>query len=164
MALIVEDGTGLSTAESYISVADADAYFLDRGNAAWAALSNDAKEQALRKGADYLLAVYDQRWKGQRVTFEQAMSWPRYDVVVNQYVIPSNVIPVALKRANAELALRASTAELLADVGGQVLSETVGPISVTYAEGARQNTKFALVENMLASLMQGGRQIPVARA
>ncbi len=32
MALIVEDGTGLANAESYLSVADADAYFLAHGN------------------------------------------------------------------------------------------------------------------------------------
>ncbi len=35
MALIVEDGTGLSTAESYISVADATTYHTARGNSSW---------------------------------------------------------------------------------------------------------------------------------
>lgn len=35
MALITEDGTGLSTAESYISVADAGIYHTARGNASW---------------------------------------------------------------------------------------------------------------------------------
>jgi len=36
MAFVVEDGTGLANATSYLSVADADAYFADRNNpAAW---------------------------------------------------------------------------------------------------------------------------------
>lgn len=35
MALIVEDGTGLSTAESFISVADAVTYHTNRGNTSW---------------------------------------------------------------------------------------------------------------------------------
>ncbi len=36
MALTVEDGTGLSNSDSYLSVADADAYFLKHGNpSAW---------------------------------------------------------------------------------------------------------------------------------
>ena len=35
MSLIVEDGTGLSTAESFISVADATTFHTDRGNSAW---------------------------------------------------------------------------------------------------------------------------------
>jgi len=35
MALVTEDGTGLSTAESYISVADATTYHTARGNSSW---------------------------------------------------------------------------------------------------------------------------------
>ena len=35
MALEVEDGTGKSTAESYISVADATTYHTARGNSTW---------------------------------------------------------------------------------------------------------------------------------
>lgn len=35
MSLIVEDGTGLPDAESYASVAFADAYFTARNNSAW---------------------------------------------------------------------------------------------------------------------------------
>ena len=37
MALIVEDGTAKSDAESFISGTDADTYFSKRGNATWAA-------------------------------------------------------------------------------------------------------------------------------
>jgi hypothetical protein len=44
MTLIVETGQGLPDAESFISVADADTYFTARGNAVWAALTDDAKE------------------------------------------------------------------------------------------------------------------------
>ena len=35
MSLVTEDGTGLPTAESYISVADATTYHTARGNAVW---------------------------------------------------------------------------------------------------------------------------------
>ena len=43
--------------------------------------------------------------------------------------------------------------------------ETVGPISVTYADGARQYTKYAAVDAALASLLcKGGAQIAVVRA
>lgn len=40
MSLITEDGTGLSTAQSYASVAEADAYFLAKGEAAWVVQSS----------------------------------------------------------------------------------------------------------------------------
>lgn len=161
MALTVEDGTGLANAEAYISVSDADAYFAARGNTAWAALTEAQKEQALRKGADYLEGY---RWKGDRYTATQALAWPRYNVIVDGWALDADTLPSALVRANAELALKASAGELLADVGAQVKSETVGPISVTYADGARQQTRYEAIERMLVSLLFGGGMIPVVRA
>lgn len=139
MALIVEDGTGLPDAEAYISVADADAYHAARGNAAWAALTTPAKEAALRLATDYMEAEYGPRWLGNRLTAEQALSWPR-DV---------EGVPEAVRRANAELAVRASAGPLLADQGPAVKQETVGPLSVTYADGARQSTRYVAVEALL---------------
>lgn len=175
MALVVETGAGLANAEAYISVADADAYFAARGNAAWAALTIDQKEQNLRKGADYMTAEYAGRWAGQRVTQTQALDWPRVYVprrdVAGGYgpspiYWPSNVVPEPVRRANAELAVRAAGGELEPDAGAQVKSETVGPISVVYQDGARQGTAFKAVDNMLAPLLSGGGagQIPVLRA
>lgn len=54
MALIVEDGTGLADAESYLSVADADTYHADRNNEAWQDYSTAEKEAALRKATQYI--------------------------------------------------------------------------------------------------------------
>lgn len=160
MALIVDDGTGLATAEAYISVTDADAYFLARANTAWAALTTGAKEAALRQGADYLEGY---RWKGERLTSAQALAWPRSGVVVDG--VTAAAVPEAIRRANAELAVRASQGALSVDVGAAVKSEQVGPISVTYQDGARQQTRFEAVERMIAAyLFGGGWQIPVVRA
>lgn len=156
MTLIVEDGTGDPTAEAYISAADATTYFAARGNAVWAALDADAQEQALRRAADYMGAQYGLRWVGDRVTDSQALDWPRYPY--------GELVPVAVARANAELAVRASAGDLLGDQGAQVTQETVGPISVTYAEGARQDVRYALVDGMLAAYLEGVGQIKVVRA
>lgn len=173
MALVVEDGTGLANAESYISVADADTYFSDRGNATWAALTTLAKEQALRKATDYLVATYELRWMGARTTSTQALDWPRMnvprpDIQGGYRSFPLywdyNVVPTAITRACAELALRASSADLVADVGAQVKQETVGPISVTYTDGARQQTHYEQIERMLAPYLKGMGSVPVARA
>lgn len=165
MAIVIEDGTGLTDAEAYISVADADTYFAARGNAAWGALLEAAKEAALRLGADYMEAVYGERWKGARVSMTQALSWPRDGVCVNGFEVADDVVPTAVARANAELAMRASAGTLLADQGAQVVSETVGPISVTYAEGARQYTRYAYVNGLLGAYLDGSAgQVRVVRA
>lgn len=154
MTLIVEDGTGLPNAEAYISVADADAYFEARGNMAWGDLALPAREAALRLGADYMAQVYGPRWAGARLTDTQALDWPRC----------REGVPAAVARANAELAARAASGPLLADQGPAVKSETVGPLSVTYADGARQSVRYAAVDAMLAPLLRPAGMIEVRRA
>lgn len=164
MALIVEDGTIVTGAESYISVADADTYFTARANAVWDALADADKEAALRKATDYMTGRYGLRWKGDRVSELQALDWPRSSAYANGFLIDSGSVPVAVQRACAELAVRASADDLAPDVGAQVKQEVVGPISVTYADGARQDTRYALVDSMLAAYLKGAGQIPVVRA
>jgi hypothetical protein len=173
MTLIVEDGTGLANAESYISVTAADTYFTNRGDTVWAALDTPAKEAALRKATDYMLQSYRPRWAGMRVTATQALDWPRryvpnrdvpnlYGPYVTYYDFAT--VPAEVAHACAELAVRASAAALVPDVGAQVKSETVGPISVLYADGARQTTAYKAVDALLAPFFKAGSSIPVARA
>lgn len=179
MALIVEDGTGKSDAESYISVADADTYFSNRGNAAWADLTTEQKEQALRKATDYMVQAYRLRWKGVRKNTVQALDWPRsfvpredyqyaglngYTTIGGSYYYPSDSVPEEVKRACAELAVRASAGVLWQDAGAQVKSESVGPISVTYADGARQGVAYKSVDGMLAAFLGSPGAIEVRRS
>lgn len=152
MALIVAPAAG---AESLCSVAQADTYHAARGAAAWAALTPDAKEQALRRATDYM-AVYSPRWKGERTSADQPLDWPRAGVVANGYEVDDETVPVPVANACALLALKASTAELAPDLGPQKQSVSVGPISTTYASGARQTLKFQAVDNILAPYLGGG--------
>ena len=157
MAIVVEDGTGKSTAESYISVADASTYHTARGNTAWAALTTDAlREAALRKATDYMRQAYRSRWQGYRVNEDQALDWPRYDVEVEGYAVDSDIVPTEVKNACAELALKASSADLNPDLTQGVLSEQVGSISVTYDKNSPQRTRYAAIDAMLAPYLKAG--------
>lgn len=164
MALIVEDGSIVTGAESYITVTDADAYFTARSNATWTAMAEADKEAALRKATDYMAGRYGLRWKGYRVSEDQELDWPRDCAYANGFTVPADSVPVAVQRACAELAVRASAADLSPDVGAQVKAETVGPISVVYADGARQDTAYKAIDAMLAAYLQAGGGIPVVRA
>lgn len=155
MALVVEDGTGKPDAEAYMSVADADAYHAARGNAAWAALDEPAKEAALRKGADFMGQAYGGQWQGARVSATQALDWPRSGVVAYGFDVASDVVPAAVARANAEFALRASTGELLADQSRLTKREKVGPIEVEYADYATAATTYPAVNGLLAPFLSG---------
>lgn len=152
MALVVEDGTGKSTAESYISAADATTYHNNRGNAAWAALASDTvREQYLRKATDFMIQAYASRWQGCKVDASvQALDWPRYDVVVDDESIDDNVVPEVVKRACAELALKAISGDLMPDLSQGVLSEQVGSIKVDYDKTSSQLPRYPAIEAMLA--------------
>lgn len=156
MAIVVEDGSGLPGAESYASVSDADTYQAARGRTLWAALSTNEKEQALRRATDWMLQEYRDRWQGTRMTETQALDWPRYDVCLDGYWVATDTVPKEVVRACIEMAFRAASGDLLKDQGAQVQSKSVGPISVTYAQGARQNVKYAAVDSMLRGLLSGG--------
>lgn len=160
MALIVEDGTAKPDAEALCSVDAADAHHAARGAAAWAALATDAKEQALRRATDYMGQVYGLLWSGTRTTSTQALDWPRADVArpeVDDYYWPSNVVPAAVVKACAELALRAASGPLLGDQGREVVEQTVGPITTKYAQGSSQATRYAAVDAMLAGMLTAPR-------
>lgn len=171
MALITEDGTGLANAESLASVADADLYFSNRGEAAWAALTTAAKEQALRKATDYM-QVYRQRWAGFRKTSTQALDWPRYEVPMRDTggygghsYYPDETVPALVRDASFALALKTLSADLSPDIAPRVTSESVGPISVSYAAEGRQYTIYRAVDSMLEPLFKnGGANLMLVRA
>jgi hypothetical protein len=172
MALEVEDGTGKANAESYISAADAGTYHTSRGNAAWADLSEPEQEAALRRATDYMLQTYRQRWSGYRKYTTQALDWPRLNVEIRDTTlygityVETNVVPAEVKRACAELALRASEGALLDDLDPEVTSESVGSISVTYAPGARQIKKYPAIDRLLGAYLcdSGSGTIKLERA
>lgn len=160
MSITVEDGSIVAGAESYQTVAGADTYHSNRGNTSWAALATPAKEQALRKATDYMTQAYRSRWKGFRVDTNQALDWPRAYVYINDYAISEEVssttIPSEIKAACSELALRASTEELAADLDPAVTSEAIGSLSVSYAAGTSQVKTYRAIDMILKPYLKSG--------
>lgn len=149
MAFVPETGAGLSNSNSYASVAQADSYFADRGNADWAALNTTAKQQALIKATDFLEATYRSAWKGFRVSSTQALSWPRVEVVADGFPIPSSIVPLPVVYSCAELAIRSTTTTLLADQGQQVKREKVDVLEVEYQDYSDPTERYPAVNRLL---------------
>ena len=149
--IIVEDGTGKVDAQSYCSVAFADAYFATRNVTAWALLTQSVKESSLVKATDYLDATYT--WAGSKASSGQSLSWPRLNVVLDGFDVASNTIPVRLQNACAELAYRASAAPLTEDQGQRIVKEKVDVLETTYAEHSDPTTRYTIVGRMLAQLL-----------
>ena len=169
MSLITEEGTALSTAESLCSVAAADLYHINIGNdAAWFFLSTAVKEQCLRKATSFITGKYRHRWTGVRKTTTQALDWPRSlapirDALYLAYYDDASV-PLTVQHACASLALRASTATLLADQKRSKSSVTIGPISTTYDRFSPIAPQYKEVDAMMAPyLVAGGGAVEMVR-
>lgn len=166
MSLVVETGAGLSDAESYISVADASTYVTAfGGNALWTVADTAAKETALRIAAQYLDSKY--RFRGQKNSFEQALAWPRYNAIDDdEFVLSNDELPIKLKQAQVEAALRHLAGDNLLgviDKPGAIASEsvTVGPIqkSVSYVAGRVPYKAYPKIQALLKSIIETGEEI-----
>lgn len=144
MAFVVEDGTGMPDANSYASVAEADAHHADRGNAGWAG-ADGVKQAALVKATDYIEQVYGGRWYGQRLNGEQALEWPR----TSPYNVPLGV-PRAVKQAAYALALEAiAGADLNPTQGRAVKREKVDVLETEYMDNAAPGSIRPAIDGLL---------------
>ena len=157
--------TGGSNSNSYVTVAEADAYFLDR-QGSWD--SNEThKQYYLIKATDYLEATYQGKWKGVKANSTQALAWPRYGVIdADGYPIDIDEIPLALKKATYEAAkLLSLNTELLATVKPDKKRVKIdGAIEVEYKDGTSQDF-YEQVHLHVRDLVQGfsGRGLTQSR-
>lgn len=139
--------------DSYLSVADADAYHTALGHQAWAAASEEEKERALRAASQYIDSRY--RFKNQVLVANQPLEWPRLG------------FPWPMRRvldATAELALRALSGPLYVDVDGggeRITKEKIGPLETEFADPVNGGqVAYTVVDDLLAPLLwtgSGGR-------
>lgn len=170
MTTVVAD-VGLDTANSYVTVAEADAYFSDSfGRPLWANATNDAKA-TLVVYASRLLDQY-MEWAGIKATDTQSMEWPR----IGAYdrfgaVIPSDQIPKQVKYAAFELAYYVLENNGLSFADQTIDSVKVGSIQVEFTPKSTDAGIPKFIENLLSGLgmpiivgASGARNIRLERA
>ena len=129
MALVIEDGSLVSGANSYVSLADAIQYATDRGYDV-----DLLTEPLLLKGADYVNA-HRKRFKGIKLQpVESNMQWPRRDVIMDEYELEPDVIPECVIFAQIETAFEiANSRDPLETLERLVLKkEVIGPLQFEY--------------------------------
>lgn len=135
VTLIVEDGTIVASANSFVTETQVVSYAAARGVTLPAA--SDAELDAVAvlaiKAADYLRV---QPWKGEVVSASQTMPWPRKNMNVTP-TFPEDTIPLAVIEAQLQLTLFANDGIILlpASMGsGTLIKEKIGPIENVYSE------------------------------
>lgn len=150
MAFIPLTDLTIETANSYCDVTFADSYYSDRNNTTWAGFTTDEKESYLILASDYIENIYYGSFIGTAVSNLQSLQFPRlnYAGVTIDYT--------RVKKAVCELALRASSGELISDIGKQTIEETVDVITVKYDKSADAKTKYPIISSLLSPLLSNG--------
>jgi len=168
-ALVQETGQGLSNANSYVSVAYADAYF--DGISEWTAASIEARTAALIVGFDSVEQLYGPNYLGSiRPTSQQAALFPRLAFTDNNgRLVNANTIPACLLRAQCEVALmhlKGVDAFPQKNAAQFVTSEsvTLGALTESKSYGRAVESEsypgFRKVDLMLAPILNVGKDRP----
>ena len=160
MALVVEDGTGVEGANSYLTVAELRAFAGDRG----LTLPTDSEvEKLLVKATDYLEL---KSYIGDRASDNQGLSWPRTQDT-NPYWQYTNIIPTKLKTAQSLLAFEAMNGELSqATRPNEYVQTKIDVLYIKYAKDDDRSAglRYRAVDDLLASLVTTTRPFQTVRA
>ena len=169
----VEDGTGLSGATSYLSVAEADDILSLNpvSYAAWTGIGTSTdRENALIWASRYIDQYVD--WSGYKTVETSGLRWPRdcvYDM--DGILLANDAVPEQVKRAVAQLSVFLSTSRS-AQTGGQsaVLPEGIkrvqsDVVEVEFFEGGSADSRAGsdLLPVNMAFLIRGLGKIITGR-
>jgi hypothetical protein len=137
VTLVVEDGTIIAGANSFVTEQQIVDYALARGVTLPFATDGDKDKVAVLgiKAADYLMIM---PWKGEVVSSTQTMPWPRKNLGVTPS-FPEDAIPLAVVEAQLQLTLLSNAGTVLIPVSlgtGLLIKEKIGPIENVYSEKA----------------------------
>lgn len=138
--MIVEDGTGLVDADSFISVEFATQYLSARG-ISWGVEEESEKEILCIKASDFINSSF--RWNGIKSTSEQALEFPRTGLYDRDgYELTG--VPRPIKNATCEaIKVLLENEELFTteSENGAVTSENIKGISFSYDVSKRPEGK-----------------------
>jgi hypothetical protein len=142
--LIVEDGTIVPNANSYVTVLELDNYMSVRPTTAeWEDLDTSDKEAYLR----WATRLLDQRatFYGHKTDTTSALRWPRIGVTDRDKApVPYDIVPRPIKDAVIEIAYYMFSQGVDPSVplspGGEIQRVKLAVIEIEYTEGTQSNT------------------------
>jgi hypothetical protein len=159
--LIIEDGSIIDNANTYVSISEANLLIEQRGLSEWPIPENSDAEDtrvseksiALIRGADYLNGLH---WTGKKAVNNRIMAFPRVGAVDKDgYKIEENEIPRAVILANAYLGYLVFTGtdiQPILERGNRIASESVGSLSTSYFENGPARDIFSFLADLLYGL------------
>lgn len=155
MALIVEDGTGLATADAYISVAGFLAYHVKLNNASAILLTTAEIEGAIRYATVWMDGRYE--WRGDIVEDDQALNMPTENGEDDQGR-DIEALPLRVANACAELSLMHTQKSLNPILGPRVVEQVVDDaVRRRFSDrGGNEGNRYPIIDQMLKGLYTSG--------
>jgi hypothetical protein len=115
------------------------------------------KSVLLTKAHDYIESL---DYIGQKTVLSQATKFPRAFMVVDDYDVPSDLVPNDIKKAEMQTALEIDAGvDPLDNIERATKSETLGDMSVTYMDNSAWKTRLTKVNAILRPYLGGGMGI-----
>lgn len=141
------------SANSYVTIEEANAYFADRSNASSWSTSTQQEQLLITMSR---LIDWQLKFKGVKTSELQAMQFPRTGIVLpDGYAVANNVIPVELKQAVFELALLSLDTDRTSDDPLAGLEEVkAGPLTIKTAS-RNDNPKNPIIPDFVRLMLSG---------
>ena len=156
MTLIIEDGSIVANANSYVTVAEYQAWADARFTAgrSTAPLCGEDVEALIFRAMDYFEA---QSFIGTKVSSTQSLQWPRNSVYIDTYYQSNLSIPKEVKNSIYELSYGEETGNSeLSVVDRKVKREKVSSIEVEYADNSSSTSTVVAVPTAMKKLLTAG--------
>lgn len=157
MALTIVATAKSSTANSYVTLAEAEAYMVGRlAVTNWDAATDDEKNRSLKMATDEL-EKYE--YKGIRTTQAQRLQWPRYDVLDRDgWAYDQDTVPRPIKEATYELALALTdgTYEIVPNQLAQFERVRVGSLDISPRDSYQAAPLPDPIRRLIAPLLLSG--------
>ena len=164
MAIIVENGSGVSGANSYITVSGVGVYASKYGYTTWdtdgdgVARTSTAKEQALMRAMRYIEGL---NWKGTTYSQSQALQFPRSGMLDRDgREILENVVPQVVVDALCEacmICLPESEIDLQPNINRDNYvnyEQVTGAVTVSYTMKGPIIPRSSIIEDKLRGLLK----------
>lgn len=131
MALVVEDGSVVAGANTYITLAEFKAWADDRGISYG---TDDAVNKQIYRAMDYFERL---QFIGNKANENQPLQWPRTEALIDGYYADATEIPPQVKIAVYEaVVVEAAGDSELETQDRRTIREKIGDIEVQYAENS----------------------------
>jgi hypothetical protein len=150
MALVIEDGTLVSGANSYVTLNEYRAWANARGITA--SDSDTVLERYVLRAMDYLEQLI---FIGNKANENQPLQWPRTEALIDGYYADATEIPSQVKKALYEaIKVEADGYSELSNQDRRTIREKIGDIEITYADNSENRTITPALTSALKKIVQ----------